>query len=173
MDYNTTYDPNLAYPTATSNVDPAAAAAIVGVVFLFLFLFSVIAYAVGAFLLGRNFKKAGEPQWVAWVPIYNTWKLLELGDQQGFWAVLALIPLVQLVSIVFVYMAMFKIGKKLGKEDWFVLLAIFLPIVWIIWLGFDDSKWQGDKKVVASAAAEPAVKKTVKKPVKKSTKKSI
>ncbi len=152
MDYTNTYDPNLAYPSTpdTSSIDPAAAAAIVGVVFLFLFVFFIIVYAVNAFLMSRIFKKAGVEQWIAWVPFYNAWKTLELGGQQGFWAVLAIIPFVNIVSAIFMYIAMFHIGKKLGKEDWFVLLAIFLPIVWMIWLAFDDSKWPSDKKTVAT-----------------------
>jgi hypothetical protein len=163
MDYNTNpYDPNLAYPTtqATSTIDPAAAAAIVGVVFLFMLIIVIIVYALSAFLLSRIFKKAGVEQWIAWVPFYNTWKLLELGGQQGFWAILAVIPFVNLVSAVFIYIAMFNIGKKLGKEDWFVLLAIFLPLVWMIWLAFDDSKWAAAKKTVL---AKTTTKKTPKK----------
>lgn len=155
MDYSNTYDPNFAYPTSTpdpSAMDPAATAAIIGFVFLFMFIMLVITYVVIAFLLSRIFKKAGVPQWIAWVPFYNTWKMLELGDQQGFWAVLMVVPFVNIVSTIFVYIAMFRIGKKLGKEDWFVLLAIFLPVVWYIWLAFDDSTWRKGKKSVAATA---------------------
>ncbi len=144
------------YQTTAPGVDPAAAAAVFMSVLLFFLVFALISYAVTAWLLGRVFKKAGVEQWIAWVPIYNTWKLLELGGQQGFWAVLALIPIIQIVSAVFVYIAMFHIGKKLGKEDWFVLIAIFLPLVWLIWLAFDDSKWAGAKvakKVPAKKAS--------------------
>lgn len=151
MDYNYNYDYN--YPASGTEVDPAAAAALVGVVFLFVFLLAIISYVVCAFLLSRIFKKAGVPQWTAWVPVYNTWKLLELGNQQGFWAVLALIPFVNIVAAIFMYIAMYHIGKKLGKEDWFVLLAIFLPLVWLIWLAFDDSKWH-DKKTVSKKTVE-------------------
>jgi len=144
------YDPNLAYPTAhavtSSGADPAVAAVFIGFAVMFVLVFALIAYALYAFLLSRIFKKAGVPQWAAWVPIYSSWKLLELGGQQGFWAVLGLIPLVNIASAVFMYIAMYHIGRKLGKEDWFVLLAIFLPIVWLIWLGFDDSEWDGGKK---------------------------
>lgn len=118
-----------------------AETALVGVVLLFLLIFLLISYVIGSFLLGRIFKKAGVPQWIAWVPIYNTWKLLVIGNQEGFWAVLGLLPFVNIVSTIFVYIAMHRIGKKLGKDDWFVLLAIFLPVVWLVWLGFDDSKW--------------------------------
>ena len=125
--------------TSTATLSPEAAIIIV----LVSLVFAVAIYAVSAYLLSRIFKKAGVEQWIAWVPVYNSWKLLELGGQKGFWAVLTFIPLVNIASAVFMYIAMYHIGKKLQKEDWFVVLAIFVPIVWIIWLAFDDSKWQG------------------------------
>lgn len=131
----------------------AVAASIILSFLMFLLIMAFVAYAVTSWLSGRIFKKAGVEQWIAWVPVYNTWKLLEIGGQQGFWAVLGLIPIVNIVSAVFVYIAMFNIGKRLGKEDWFVLVAILLPLVWLIWLAFDDSKWRGPKpgKVTATA----------------------
>ena len=85
--------------------------ALMGIFVLFFFIV-VVCYAVTAWLLGRVFKKAGTPQWIAWVPVYNNWKILELGGQQGFWAVLGLIPLVSIVAAVFTYIAMYHIGKK-------------------------------------------------------------
>lgn len=130
---------------SASQVTDAQAAAILGGIFLFLLIVTVISYVVTAWLLGRIFKKAGVKQWIAWVPIYNGWKILELGGQQGFWAVIALVPPVGIISAVFTYIAMYHIGKKFGKEDWFVLLAIFVPIVWLAWLAFDNSQWS--KKV--------------------------
>jgi hypothetical protein len=39
------------------------------------------------------------------------------------------------------YIAQYRIGLKLGKPGAFVLLAIFLPLVWYVWLACDDSKW--------------------------------
>lgn len=122
--------------------DGAAVAAVSAVLFTFLFFASIIAYVIYALLLGFIFKKAGVPQWVAWVPFYNVWKMLEIGGQPGFWAVLSIIPIVNIVSLVFIYIAMYNIGLRLQKEGWFVLLAIFLPLVWAIWLAFDGSKWQ-------------------------------
>lgn len=126
----------------TGNEDPGIALAVFfGMLGIFLFAI-VISYVIYAVLLSRIFKKAGVEEWAAWVPIYNMWKTLELGGQQGFWAVLAFIPIINIVSLVFTYIALYHIGRKLGKEDWFVLLAIFFPLVWLIWLAFDDSKWQ-------------------------------
>src|SRR5690606_36109788 len=94
--------------------------------------------------LMKIFKKSGMGQpWAAWVQFYNNWKMLEIGGQQGFWSVLAIVPIVNLVSAVFMYIAMYNIGLKLQKEGAFVLFALFLSPVWLIWLAFDKSTWHG------------------------------
>jgi hypothetical protein len=108
---------------------------------LFMLCVVIAVYVVTALFLGRIFKKAGIESWKAWVPVYNQWILLELGDQKGFWSVLSFVPFVSLVSYVFTCIAMYRIGLKLGKEGAFVLWGIFLPLVWIIWLGVDKSTW--------------------------------
>lgn len=136
--------------SALSNGDPAAIGAAFAAVFLgFLFfglIIGAIAYVITGIFLMKLFKKAGiESPWAAWVPIYNMWKLLEIGGQPGYWAVLALIPLVNIASVVFMYIAAYNIGLKLGKEGAFILLAIFLFPVWLIWLATDDSKWDDSK----------------------------
>ncbi len=147
------------YPSSGSATasDSAAVAAVFGVFMVFFLFAAVVSYVIHAFLLGRVFKKAGVEQWIAWVPFYNSWKLLELGGQQGFWAILAIIPVVNIVSAIFMYIAMYHVGLKLQKEGWFVLLAIFIPTVWLIWLAFDGSVWSetGDlpEKVPAKAPA--------------------
>lgn len=147
------YDSSM-YDT-TNTLSPEAAAGITIGITIFMIIVALVSYAISAFLLSRIFKKAGVEPWKAWVPIYNNWVLLELGDQKGFWAVLALIPFVNIVSIVFMFIAMYNIGLKLGKESWFVLLAIFLPLVWLIWLAFDKSTWNGTTPVAATAPQTP------------------
>lgn len=137
------------YETTTTNVDSGAAAAAFTVFLVFYAVILVASYVVTAFLLSRIFKKAGVEGWKAWVPVYNSWIFYELGGQKGFWAVLAFIPIVNIVSVVFGIIAAYQIGLNLGKEGWFVLIAIFLPLVWLIWLAFDSSVWKG--------AAAPAV----------------
>jgi hypothetical protein len=160
VDYNYTYT----YPV--DSVDPTnavASAAFIGVLLFFVFILFIASYAIGAFLLGRIFKKADTPQWIAWVPVYNTWKMLEIGGQQGFWSILLFIPIVNIVAIVFTYIAMYNIGLKLGKDDWFVLLAIFLPLIWMIWLAFDDSTWAVEKKAAPTKTKTAPAKKTTRK----------
>lgn len=144
------------YETTYTSTDPAVAAGIAAFfIFFYLVLIAAI-YVVSAIFLGKLFKKAGVPSWIAWVPFYNSWKMLEIGGQQGFWAVLAIIPIVSIVSLVFHFIAMYHIGLKLGKSGAFVVLGIFLPIVWLIWLAVDKSKWNEK-----AAGAAPSLHKPV------------
>lgn len=129
------------YSNGGTRIDNETALAIAGVLFLVSILTLVIVYIITAIFLGKIFTKAGLAAWPAWVPIYNTWKLLEIGGQPGFWAPLGLITPINIVTTVFTYIAMYHVGKKLGKSGTFVLLGIFLPIVWVIWLGSDKSTW--------------------------------
>jgi len=145
------YDGSTYYST-TSTTDPAVAAAAALAMLGFVFAITAVVYVVSSIFLSRIFKKAGVEGWKAWVPVYNSWTLLEMGGQKGFWAVLALIPFVNIVSAVFMYIAMYHIGLKLQKDGAFVLLAIFLPLVWMIWLAVDKSTWQG---APAGTAAQP------------------
>lgn len=144
------------YETTTTTVDSGTAAGVFLAFVVFYILFAIAGYVISSFLLSRIFKKAGVEAWKAWVPLYNYWIMLELGGQKGFWAILLLVPIVNIVSVVFLVIAMYQIGLNLGKEGWFVLLAIFLPLVWLIWLAFDDSKWKGGEPVAAAAGQAPA-----------------
>lgn len=144
------------YDNGASSMSSDAAVGMLLLVMLFFLVFGIAMYIIFALLMGRIFKKAGVESWKAWVPVYNNWILLELGDQQGFWAVLALIPVVNIVAAVFIYIAMYNIGLKLGKEGAFVLLAIFLPVVWLIWLAVDSSTWKGKRVHKTAAPAHKA-----------------
>lgn len=121
--------------------ETAAVVAFLIFVMLAVLVLSVVVYVLSAICLMRIFKKAGVKPWIAWVPFYNTWKLLEIGGQQGFWAVLSIIPVINIASTVFLYIAMYNIGLKLGKSGAFVLLAIFFTPVWLIWLAVDKAPW--------------------------------
>lgn len=127
---------------------PVLSVAVVGFLVLVTLLILAVAYVINAFLLSFIFKKTGTPRWIAWVPFYNFWKFLELGNQQGFWAILAIIPFVNYASAVFMYIAAYHVGRKFGKDGTWVVLGIFLPTVWLAILAFDGSKWH-DKKPVS------------------------
>ena len=127
--------------TSNGTLDDAVVIAIISYIVLGLIIFGIILYILIAIGLMKIFKKAGVKPWAAWVPFYNIWKTLELGGQAGFWAVFLLVPIVSLVSAVYVYIALYHIGKKLGESGWYVLMGIFYPYVWALWLGFNKSKW--------------------------------
>lgn len=154
------YDSSTYYTTTTSSsVDAGVFLAMLGLYAVFFVIF----YVVYSVFLGMIFKKAGVPAWKAWVPIYNSWIMLELGDQPGWWVLLSFIPFVNIAALVFMYIAMYKIGLKLQKEGWFVILAIFLPIVWLIWLAVDKSTWEG--RDGAAQQQPPAVPPTSAQPI--------
>lgn len=123
--------------------------------FGFYIVFLIIIYVVYAIFLGMIFKKAGVESWKAWVPVYNNWKMLEIGKQPGWWAILAFVPIVNIVAVVFTVIAMYHIGLSLQKEGWFVLLGIFIPIVWVIWLAVDKSTWEGQPAPSQQPPAAP------------------
>lgn len=141
---------NMYYQTNYSyNYSEAEAAALLGSVIVMAAIIGLASYVFSAIFLGLIFKKAGQPIWKAWVPLYNSWVLLELGKQKGAYILFILIPFVgPLIASIFVLIAQYHIGLKLGKTGAFVLWAIFLNPVWLVWLAIDDSKW-GDKAVTA------------------------
>lgn len=161
MENNTSldqFDDDIIFNTQTTTVDDGTLIAVTALFFFIGVIITIALYAVMAIFLGKIFKKAGLASWPAWVPVYNSWKLLEIGGQQGFWAVLSIIPYVNIVSAVFLYISMYHIGNKLGKDGAFVLLAIFLPIVWVIWLAVDKSTWNdslGKRSIATGPLPEP------------------
>ena len=150
LQFAQSYDSYNSYSsTGAEGAETAVAAFIIGL-YLFFLALSVGAYILTALGLMKIFNKAGVPGWMAWVPFLNNWKLLEIGGQQGFWAVLSIIPVASIVSSVYTYIAMYHVGLKLGKEGVFLLWAIFIPPVWFLWLGFDKSTWNDGSSSAAS-----------------------
>ncbi|MES2876742.1 MAG: DUF5684 domain-containing protein [Patescibacteria group bacterium] len=117
-----------------------------------------LAWAISSFLLSLVFKKAGIPMWKAWVPVYSLWIFLELGGQKGWISLLAVIPILNIltiwVALVFAVIAAYQIGLNFGKEGWFVLLYLFVPIAWYIWLAVDKTAvWQPGQTLAAGPSA--------------------
>lgn len=150
-----TYDDSSLYYTTTDVDSATAATAALLVTLPIIFFFSLVAYVLQGIFLGLIFKKAGLAAWPAWVPVYNLWKWLEIGGQKGFWSILSLVPFVQIVAYVFIYISAYHIGLKLNKPGAFVLLAIFLTPVWLIWLAVDDTKWDESKSPAKNLATGP------------------
>lgn len=158
--YDEPYYGNYNYQSSTQ-VSEGLALGLLAIIF-FCMLISVAVYVASALGYMKMLQKAKDPQpWAAWVPVYNTWKLYEMGGYPGWWAILAFVPLVNFASLVFLYLAMYEIGQKFGKDKAFILLGIFLPPVWFLVLGFDKSKWQGEKTKAKKAEEAEKVEEVV------------
>jgi hypothetical protein len=71
-------------------------------------------------------QKTGEDNaWFAFIPILDLVLLLSIADKPIWWIVLFLIPLVNIVFVVLVWMA---VAGRMGKPSWLGLL-ILIPLV--------------------------------------------
>jgi hypothetical protein len=90
----------------------------------------------------RTYTKAGQPGWAAIIPIYNIYILTKMARRPGWWTVLYLIPVVNLVISLFIAI---DIGKAFGKSEVFsvALLWLLSPIGNMI-LGFGSATYNGN-----------------------------
>jgi hypothetical protein len=105
-------------------------------------LFALAFYVVWSLALTSLFRKVGIPVWKAWVPYVQTWTLLRLGGQNGNWLWLTFVPYAGIVTSVFVYVGMHRIGIAFGKDSGMLVLGIFLPFVWAFMLGGKDEVYR-------------------------------
>ncbi len=85
------------------------------------------------------FGKAGRPGWAAIVPVYNAHTYNKVGQKPGWWWVLWLIPIVNLVITLIVAIA---IGRNFGKSaGWAVGLLWFLPFIGYMILGLGKAEY--------------------------------
>lgn len=104
---------------------------------------SLVSYVFYGFAVMGIFRKAGVEAWPAWVPIFNVWRLLELGGQKGWWVLVGLIPVIGTIPyLVFLIIAGVRIQTAFGKPGVFYLLALLLTPVWYAILAWDTSVWQ-------------------------------
>lgn len=82
------------------------------VILVVMAIVSLVVHIIIAICLGKLFKKARLRTWKAWIPIYNLWVFLELGKQKGYWAVIAPIPAVNLITLIFIVLALRRLHKK-------------------------------------------------------------
>ena len=71
----------------------------------------------------KTFAKAGHPGWAAIVPIYNIYILTQIAGRPGWWVLLYLIPL---VNIVIMAMIAIDIAKAFGQSAVFGIVLLFL-----------------------------------------------
>jgi len=97
----------------------------------------ILVISIAAFW--RIFTKAGKPGWAVLIPIYNIIVLLEICEKPVWWILLLLIPLVNIIIMIVVYVALLE---KFGKPGWHVILLLLFGIIYIPYLGFSNAQYK-------------------------------
>jgi hypothetical protein len=84
------------------------------------------------------FIKAGRPGWAAIVPIYNLIVLLQVAGKPGWWILLLLIPLVNIVVFILMYAG---VARNFGKGVGFTLGLIFLAFIFFPILAWGSAEY--------------------------------
>jgi hypothetical protein len=92
----------------------------------------------------RMYEKAGQPGWAVLIPFYNVYVLLKIVNRPGWWLLLFLIPLVNIVVSIIVTA---DLARSFGKGLGFMLGLIFLGFIFIPILGFGASQYRPSKVV--------------------------
>ena len=87
----------------------------------------------------KVFTKAGKPGWAAIVPIYNAIVLLQIAGKPAWWVLLYLIPIVNIVIALIMYIAF---ARNFGKGVGFGLGLAFLSIIFFPILAWGSAQYQ-------------------------------
>lgn len=113
------------------------AASAIGGVSLILYL-GIIVLLIAS--IWKIFTKAGKPGWAAIIPIYNFIVLLEIINKPVWWIVLILVPFVNFIIVIIMYM---ELAKVFGKSTGFGIGLVLLGVVFFPMLAFGDATYQG------------------------------
>jgi len=112
---------------------PEAAAGMMAFAGVFLFVALIIAvvfYVYFAVCLMKIAKKTNTPNgWFAWIPILNAILMLQIAKKPLWWIILLIIPIVNIVIGVMIWM---EIAKAVGKPEWLGIVLVLSPLVGII-----------------------------------------
>jgi hypothetical protein len=100
----------------------------------------LIGYLLFAFALFGIFKKADEPVWQAFVPIWNWIVLIKIAGKPIWWIILFLIPIVNIVILILIYHGL---STSFGHGAGFTVGLVFLSIIFLYVLGYDSKPYQG------------------------------
>ena len=125
--------PAAALYAQSDNENAAAGIAFLGAFMMVFLVIGLALYVYIALALQTIAKKTNtENPWMAWIPIINIILMLNIAKKPLWWIILFLIPLVNIVIAVIVWMA---IAEARGKPNWWGILMI-VPIVSLIVPGY-------------------------------------
>lgn len=127
-----------------------------------LFVTLIVVLAVAAFyvlVMWKIFTKAGRPGWASIIPIYDACVLCRIAGRSGWWVLLLMIPIVNIVIAVILCV---DLAKAFGKGGAFGFFGVFLfGIIGLPILAFGNARYVGRNRSggVASGGGnhQPAV----------------
>lgn len=105
--------------------------------------YTIVVLALGILGIVCNWKiyaKAGQPGWGALIPIYNVYLLFKITWGNGWYFLLTLIPI---ANVVIAILTQVKLAKVFGKDGGFAVGLIFLSFIFLPILAFDKSEYVG------------------------------
>jgi Family of unknown function (DUF5684) len=121
------------YAQMSDDQATAAGVAFLGAFFMVFLVIGLALYIYIALALSTIAKKTKtENAWLAWIPIVNIILMLNIAKKPVWWIVLFLIPLVNIVIAILVWMA---IAEARGKPSWWGILMI-VPVVSLVVPGY-------------------------------------
>jgi len=106
--------------------DGAAAAGLMAGMFGVMCVIYLLVYLYISLCIFKIAKKCGvENAWLAWIPIIQVVPLLQAAGKPVWWILLMLIPLVNIIIAIMVWMA---VAERRGKPSWIGILII-VPVV--------------------------------------------
>ena len=115
-------------------------------------LWFVVVYAIAVIPYWVIFTKAGQPGWPALIPIYSTYILLKVIGRPGWWLLLFLVPLLNIVIAIIV---LNDLSKSFGHGVGFTLGLLFLSLIFLYILAFGSSTYRGPAGGTAAVQAPP------------------
>jgi hypothetical protein len=106
--------------------------AVVWAIYALVYLVLIIAW-------WRVFTKAGHPGWAAIIPFYNIYIMCKVAGRPGWWLILFLIPI---VNIVILFIVAIDIAKNFGKGTGFGIGVALLSFIFVPILGFGDAVYR-------------------------------
>jgi hypothetical protein len=100
----------------------------------------------------KVFTKAGRPGWASIIPIYNMYVWCKIVGRPGWWVILMLIPLVNIVIGIIVCI---DLAKSFGKGAGFGIGIALLGIIFLPILGFGSAQYQGPSASQGVAVTPP------------------
>lgn len=88
----------------------------------------------------KVYTKANQPGWASIIPFYNFYVMLKIVGRPGWWLLLLLVPLANIIIAIIV---LFDLAKSFGKGVGFGFGLLFLGFIFYPILGFGSATYQG------------------------------